>query len=185
LAYRRRAVRLTAQTQKLEDPSPETAMNLALEAHSLAPDLVPAAAIAGRVLDAKGHIRRAAKVLQRTWKRSPHPDIATAYAYVRIGDSPRDRLERVKQLAALRPHSIESALAVATAAIEARDWATARHALQPLLNNAPTQRACTLMARIEAEQHGDRGRVREWLARAGSAPREPAWTADRDGSAEG
>nr|PZN86289.1 MAG: heme biosynthesis protein HemY [Pseudomonadota bacterium] len=178
LADRRRAVLLTAQAQELEDTSPETAMNLALEAHSLAPDLVPAAAIAGRVLAAKGHIRRAAKVLQRTWKRSPHPDIATAYAYVRIGDSPRDRLERVKQLAALRPHSIESALAVATAAIEARDWATARHALQPLLNNAPTQRACMLMARIEAEQHGDRGRVREWLARAVSAPRDPAWTAD-------
>jgi HemY protein len=178
VADRRRAVLLTAQAQELEETAPETAMNLALEAHSLAPDLVPAAAIAGRVLAAKGYIRRAAKVLQRTWKRSPHPDIATAYAYVRIGDSPRDRLDRVKQLAALRPHSIESALAVATAAIEARDWATARHALQPLLANAPTQRACTLMARIEAEQHGDRGRVREWLARAVSAPRDPAWTAD-------
>jgi HemY protein len=34
------------------------------------------------------------------------------------------------------------------------------------------------MARIEAEQHGDQGRVREWLARAVNAPRDPAWTAD-------
>lgn len=178
VADRRRAVLLTAQAQELEETDPERAMNLALEAHNLAPDLVPAAAIAGRVLAAKGNIRRAAKVLQRTWKRSPHPDIAVAYAYARIGDSPRDRLDRVKQLAALRPHSMESAIAVATAAIEAQDWPTARHVLQPLLANAPTQRTCTLMARIEAEQHGDRGRVREWLARAVSAPRDPAWTAD-------
>ena len=34
------------------------------------------------------------------------------------------------------------------------------------------------MARIEGEQHGDKGRVREWLARAVNAPRDPAWTAD-------
>ena len=178
VADRRRAVLLTAQAQVLEETNPEQAMNLAREAHSLAPDLVPAAAIAGRILAAKGYIRRAARILQRTWKRSPHPDIAVAYAYARIGDSPRDRLDRVKQLAALRPHSMESAIAVATAAIEAQDWPTARHVLQPLIANGPTQRACTLMARIEAEQHGDRGRVREWLARAVNAPRDPAWTAD-------
>ncbi len=178
VADRRRAVLLTAQAQELEETDPERAMNLALEAHNLAPDLVPAAAIAGRVLAAKGNIRRTARVLQRTWKRAPHPDIAVAYAYARIGDSPRDRLDRVRQLAALRPHSMESAIAVATSAIEAQDWATARHVLQPLLANAPTQRTCTLMARIEAEQQGDRGRVREWLARAVSAPRDPAWTAD-------
>ena len=34
------------------------------------------------------------------------------------------------------------------------------------------------MARIEGEQHNDTGRVREWLARAVNAPRDPAWTAD-------
>lgn len=178
VADRRRAVLLTAQAQELEENDPERAMNLALEAHALAPDLVPAAAIAGRVLAAKGNTARAAKVLQRTWKRSPHPDIATAYAYARIGDSPRDRLNRVRLLAVMRPHSVESSIAVATAAIEAQDWTAARHALQGLITTSPTQRACTLMARVEAEQHGDKGRVREWLARAVNAPRDPAWTAD-------
>jgi HemY protein len=34
------------------------------------------------------------------------------------------------------------------------------------------------MARIEGEQFGNAGRVREWLARATNAPRDPAWTAD-------
>ena len=122
--------------------------------------------------------RKATRVLQRTWKRSPHPDLATAYAYARLGDSPRDRLERVKQLAQLNPNSIESAIAVATAAVEARDWGEARNALAPLTDSRLTQRVCTLMARIEGEEHGDKGRVREWLARAVNAPRDPAWTAD-------
>jgi HemY protein len=177
-ADRRRAVLLTAQAQSAEENDPERALNLALEAHKLAPDLVPAAAIAGRLLASRGNTPRAAKILQRTWSRSPHPDLATAYAYARIGDSPRDRLDRVKQLAALSPNSPEAPIAEAIAAIEAHQYDAARQALEPLLSGRLTQRVATLMARIEGEQHGDKGRVREWLARAVNAPRDPAWTAD-------
>ena len=55
--------------------------------------------------------------------------------------------------------------------------AAARKALEPLIENRLTQRVCTLMARIEGEE-GNTGGVREWLARAVNAPRDPAWTAD-------
>lgn len=179
VADRRRAVLLTAQAQTLEDSDAEKALTLASEAHGLAPDLIPAAAIAGRILAGKGNTARAAKILQKTWSKAPHPDLSTAYAFARIGDSPRDRLDRVKQLAALRPYAVEASIAVATAAIEARDWDQARHALAPLLDQKRlTQRAATLMARIEGEQHGDKGRVREWLARAATAQRDATWTAD-------
>src|SRR5262249_35855277 len=41
----------------------------------------------------------------------------------------------------------------------------------------PRQRVAALMAELEAAQ-GDEGRAREWLARALSARRDPAWTAD-------
>ncbi len=177
-ADRRRAVLLAAQAQTAEEADPERALTLALESHALAPDLVPAAAIAGRLLASRGNTPRAAKILQRTWSRSPHPDLATAYAYARIGDSPRDRLARIKQLSALYPNSIEGPIAVASAAIEARQYDEARAALEPLLHGRLTQRVATLMARVEGEQHGDKGRLREWLARAVHAPRDPAWTAD-------
>jgi HemY protein len=177
-ADRRRAVLLTAEAQALEDSDPEKALNLSLEAHGLAPSLIPAAAIAGRLLASRGNTPRAAKIIQKTWAKSPQPELATAYAYARIGDSPRDRLDRVRQLAALNPYSIESPIAVAIAAIEAHEYAEARNALAPYLENGLTRRIASLMARIEAEEHGDKGRVREWLARAVNAPRDPAWTAD-------
>ncbi len=177
-ADRRRAVLLTAEAQALEDGDPEKALNLSLEAHGLAPSLIPAAAIAGRLLASRGNTPRAAKIIQKTWAKSPHPELATAYAYARIGDSPRDRLDRVRQLAALNPYSIESPVALAIAAIEAREYGDARHALAPYLEDGVTRRIASLMARIEAEEHGDKGRVREWLARAINAPRDPAWTAD-------
>jgi HemY protein len=177
-ADRRRAVLLTAQAQAAEDGDPERALNLALEAHGLAPSLVPAAAIAGRILASRGNTPRAAKVLQKTWARAPHPDLATAYAFARIGDSPRDRLDRVKHLAGLAPNSAEGPIAVANAAIESRQYDEARDALKALMHGRMSQRVATLMARIEGEEHGDKGRVREWLARAVNAPRDPAWTAD-------
>ncbi len=183
-ADRRRAVLLTAQAQIAEDDDPDKALKLALEAHGLAPKLVPAGDIAGRLLASRGNTAKAAKVLQNTWKRSPHPDLSLTYAYARPGDSPRDRLTRVKALARLTPHTIESPIAIATAAIEAHDWDGARKALAPLLDKRITQRVCTLMAQIEAEQHGDAGRVREWLARAVNAPRDPTWTADGVTSAQ-
>ncbi|MEZ5856677.1 MAG: heme biosynthesis HemY N-terminal domain-containing protein [Hyphomicrobiaceae bacterium] len=177
-ADRRRAVLLTAQAQELEDANPNQAQQQALEAHGLAPDLIPAAAIAARQLASRGATAKAAKVIERTWKSAPHPELALVYAFARPGDSPRDRLDRIKRLARLTPHSPEGPIALATAAIDASDWAEARAALAPLIEGGLTQRVCTLMARIEGGDNGDAGRVREWLARAVNAPRDPAWTVD-------
>lgn len=178
VADRRRAVLLAAQALALEEESPEKALTLALEAHGLAPSLIPAAAVAGRLLAARGNTPRAAKIIQKTWIKAPHPELATAYAYARIGDSPRDRLDRVKKLFALNPMSIESSIAVAVAAIEAHDYAEARRILQPFTELGLTRRVAALLARVEAEESGDKGRAREWLARAVTAPRDAAWVAD-------
>ncbi|MCC2111108.1 MAG: heme biosynthesis protein HemY, partial [Hyphomicrobiales bacterium] len=177
-ARRQRAVLLTAQALELEDTDPERARSLALEAHGLAQDLVPAAVVAGRLYTQAGDVKRATKVIETTWKLMPHPDLAEVYAHARSGDSARDRLKRVKTLAQKRAHHVEGALAIAAAAIDARDWKEARDALGQILRTAPTARVCSLMAEIEQGEYGDRGRVREWLSRALRAPRDPVWTAD-------
>lgn len=178
LADRRRAVILTAQATALEDEQSERALQLALEAHGLAPELVPASVIAGRLHAARGATPKAAKVLQRTWKASPHPEIAFTYAFARPGDSPKDRLDRVKTLVKTDPGGIEGPIAVATQAIEARAWDLARQALAPLIPDRASQRVYLLMARIEGDGFANAGRARELLARAVSAPRDPQWTAD-------
>jgi len=177
-ATRQRAVLLTAQAVENEQNEMDLALSQSLEAHRLAPDLVPAADVASRILAAQGNVSKASKIILRTWEISPHPDLALTYAHARPGDSPRDRLTRVQQLAQRTPYNMEGAIAVAQAAIESHDWDEARMALKSLLDEHPTERVCTLMARIEGGEFGDKGRVREWLARAVRAPRDPAWTAD-------
>ena len=178
VAMRRRAVLLTAQARAAEETDMNRARHLALEAHKLAPGLVPAAEIAGRVMASEGDATRAARVIAKTWEINPHPSLALAYAYARPGDGPRERLKRVQKLAQWVEGNIEGAIAVATAAVEARAWDEARKALEPFVQHMPPARVCTLMARIAGGESGDQGRVREWLARAVHAPRDPAWTTD-------
>lgn len=175
---RQRAVLLTAVALDAEDTSPDDALQAGLEAHKLAPDLVPAAVVTGRVASQLGKFSKATQVLERTWKKAPHPDIADVYTFLRAGDSTRDRLERAKTLHKKSSHTSEGRIAVARAAIEARDFAEARSALKPELADTPRRGICLMMAEIENEETGDAGRVREWLARALRAPRDPAWVAD-------
>jgi HemY protein len=178
---RKRAVLLTAHAQALEDSDREAARVAALDALKLAPGLVPAAALAGRRLAEVGDTRRAGKVLIAAWRLNPHPDLAEAYASVRLGDTARARLTRMQSLADKSPEDQngkrEGAIAVARAAIDAREFKIARDALAPFVTS-PSKRIATLMAEIEEAEHGDEGRVREWLGRAMRAAPDPVWTAD-------
>jgi HemY protein len=175
--YRReRAVLLTANAMKLEPTDSNAACAQALQAVKLAPDLVPAAVVAGRLLAQAGSLRKAGKIVDAAWRRNPHPDLIATYANLRFGDSARERRARVVRLAGKMPGHIESALALAQAALEAKDFAAARAALADHLR-VPTRRVASLMADIE-EAEGDVGRAREWMSRALRAAPDPAWTAD-------
>jgi HemY protein len=175
--YRRqRAVLFTAHAQSLAGSDRARAIALAREAAKLAPDLVPAATLAGRLLGEAGERRRAARTIERAWRANPHPDLAAAYSGLRPGDSARQRLSRVETLAAKGPADAEAALAVARAALDAQEFAAARKALAPY-TALPRKRVAALMAELEMAQ-GDEGRAREWMARALNARRDPAWTAD-------
>lgn len=175
---RQRAVLLAAEALEAREGEPEKALAAALEAVKLAPGLTPAAALAGRMLAERGDVRKASKLLEAAWKEVSHPDIAAAYLDVRPGDSAQDRLARAVTLSKLRPADPESVLALAGAAIHARDFRKARETLKPLLAGGASVRACLLMAELEEAEHGAAGRVREWLARATRAPRDAAWVAD-------
>jgi HemY protein len=174
-AWRRlRAVLLTARAIAAEEENRDAARTSALEATKLSPELVPAAALAGRLLAESGERRKAGKILETAWKANP--DLAETYAHVRLSDSARDRLSRVQALARMAPGNVEGTLATARAALDAREFAVARAALAPLAAE-PTQRVAMLMAELE-ELEGDTGRAREWMGRALHAARDPAWTAD-------
>ena len=67
-AYRRCAGQDVKRTRKPRLPPPRKAVRLA-------PDLVPAASLAGRILGHRLELRRAGKILETAWQASPHPDL--------------------------------------------------------------------------------------------------------------
>ena len=177
-SYRRqRAVMLTARALAGEETDRDQAKALAVEAAKLEPTFVPAAALAGRMLAEGGELRKASRILQKAWEAHPHPDLAQVFSDLRFGDAARDRLKRIEALAKQVPGHIEGALAVARAAIDAREFAKARDALASFLA-APTKRVALLMAELERAERNDEGRAREWIARALHAAPDPAWTAE-------
>jgi HemY protein len=180
-ADRGRAVLKTAMALEKTEQAPTEALRLAREAIRLAPDLTPAAVVAGQLSVRQGELRRAIKILEQAWRVGPHPDLAETYLHVRHGDSASDRLARAKTLARIAPDDPESILTIARAAIDAREFDLAREAMTPLVDGTrgrPTVRACLTMADIEEVSSGAAGKVREWLARAARAPRDPIWIAD-------
>ena len=181
-ANRWRAVIKTAMAEAAMERDPKAALALAQEACRLAPTLVPAAAICGRLSAQAGDYRRATRTLEAAYAQTPHPDLAAAYLRVRHGDSSADRLARARALARVAPNDPESLLTVGRAALEAHDLAAARAVIAPLIasdspHGRPTRRVCLLMADIE-EADGNHGAVREWLGRAARAPHDKAWVAD-------
>ncbi len=180
--YRRqRGVLLTARALELETMDRDVARESAMEAVKLAPTLVPAAVLAAKFESEAHQVRRAMKLVEAAWLANPHPDLADAYAHVRLGDTAWHRLQRVETLAAKtpadKPGYVEGQLAIARAAVEASEFARAREVLAPYLAD-PTQRVALLMAEIERTEHGDSGRARAWTLRAVRARLDPAWTAD-------
>ncbi|MDA9525683.1 membrane protein [Bradyrhizobium sp. CCBAU 11434] len=181
-AYRRqRGVLLTARALELETMDRDVARESVMEAVKLAPTLVPAAVLAAKFESEAHQVRRAMKLVEAAWLANPHPDLADAYAHVKLGDAARQRLQRVETLAAKTPADkaghVEGQLAIARAAIDASEFARAREVLSPYVND-PTQRVALLMAELERAEHGDSGRARAWTLRAVRARHDPVWTAD-------
>ncbi len=181
---RKLAVLHTAIAAANEISDPNDALDNARVALKLEPDFVPAALIAARIHSNKGEIRKSSSLLKRTWRATGHPHVAALYASAQPGISPVERLKRLGDIIPTPPETEQGAIVLARAAIAARDWAIARRALNPFIEENPSQGVCVAMAQIEEGEKADEGRARQWLARAVSAPRDPVWVADGVTAAE-
>ncbi|MFZ3035458.1 MAG: heme biosynthesis HemY N-terminal domain-containing protein [Parvibaculum sp.] len=192
-ARRRRLVLMTALAMKEAEsarvkvgearkPALEHALKQSMQAVALDPYFVPAVALAATLCGELGRVRKGAKLIETAWSVSPHPDLAEAYMGLVDGESGYDRFKRMQLLAGHNRDHAESRVALARAAIGARDWLAARGALEVFVGEEaverPTQRICELMAEIEEGEFGNRGSAREWLSRALHAPEDPAWTGE-------
>ncbi len=173
---RREAILALAEAMAAEaEGNTARARDSAYLANRLVPDLIPAAAMAGRLHAEAGEARQAAKIVKAAWTVAPHPDLAAAFAAIAPTETPAERQSRFAPILAIQPDHTETRLVSAELALAAEDFPGARRALGDLIETAPTTRSLTIMAAIEKGQGASDEVVRGWLAKALSAPRGEAW----------
>lgn len=177
-ADRLKAVLLTAKAQDSLEGDPAVARDNAVHALKLAKDLVPAAVVAAKAYIREDNLKKAASVIEQSWKLAPHPELAAVYLRLRSGDAAVDRVKRAERLESLKPNNPEALLAVADAALSAQDFAKARAKAEAAARMEQSERVYLLLADIEEAETGDQGRVRHWMGQALKAPRDPNWVAD-------
>ena len=179
VAERARAALLAASAAQLEasaDPKSQAqALEFAVEAAKLQPGFAPGVVMAARLLGVSGKLARAAQVLEGAWKVAPHPALWLAYRDLRTSETPRQRADRLRQLAELNPGARESRILLVEQALIAGDAARAQAAVRALEPEAVTARIAGLMARV-AFAAGQPDEARVWLARGVKAEREADWS---------
>ncbi|HEY9164089.1 MAG TPA: heme biosynthesis protein HemY, partial [Magnetovibrio sp.] len=184
----RRALTLLGQSVAAEKTGKaDEALRLAQKAVSEDLSLIPAAAHLARLLLARGSLRKAKSVLEKTWSIQSHPDLMTLYFEACGAEEGLKKVGAAQKLLELNPSSADSQITMAVAALEAQLWGQARTHLQAALEAGRTTRTVyTLLARLEEEDaagkgRGDREQAHMWLALAASAAADPAWVCDHCG----
>ncbi len=176
VARRRRAVLLTAEAASAEAAAEfDRARDRALEAMQAFAGFAPGAALAARLLLREGQDKKAARVLEDSWRAGPHPAIAMLWRD--LGDDTAaagEQSAHMERLARLAPGHRESRILSAEAAL-ARGEPGAAAALLAHVAAPRTARICALQARIE-ETRGDHELARRLILEGVGAPGEPDWS---------
>ncbi|ANC90596.1 heme biosynthesis protein HemY [Azospirillum humicireducens] len=160
----------------------DSALSHAQAAHDMMPGFVPAAVRLARLQIAADRPKPAAKVVERAWRQSPHPELAEIYRGLVSSYDPLARVRLFQKLVRQAPDSADSHLAVAQAAIEAQLWGEARQHLNRAMEIGPTRRAFRLMAELDRGERHDEDAAKDWLAKAANAPEDPVWTCNSCGA---
>ena len=176
----RRAILALAEAQSLlaEDaPAAQlAAVKKAEAAAMLDPKLLPATALAARLLARGGHMRQARKILKQAWQKAPHAVLAEAWLECHSDQPAAGRMRAVGRFIGKHSSHEEAAILRARIALATRRFRQAANLLSPWLDSdTPSRRLCLLMADIEdglernIEAHG-------WREKARRAPTDAGWT---------
>ena len=174
----RRAILALAEAQSLlaeDDPAAQLrAVKKAEQAAMLDVKLLPATALAARLLTRGGHLRKARKILKQAWQKNPHAVLADAWLDCHRDQPAAGRMRAVGRFIGKQRGHKEAAILRARIALAARRFRQAANFLAPFVDEGtPSRRICSLMADIEdglerdIEAHGWREKARRAAVEAG------------------
>ena len=125
------------------------------EAYEITGDIVPLAFELSRLYLDRGKVRKANRVIEKSWKLNPHPDLFKLFKSIHKFDSREKFLRRIIKISeSLDSSNIEVCLSKAEAFYLSKDFNSARSLLKILIEKVPDKRAYTMMAEIEEKEKG-------------------------------
>ena len=164
---------------KAQENLSEDNEKIALLANKSAPELIPAAILAAEIHSKKGNKKLAMSILRKAWNKSPHPELAAAFANLEPTESAKKRVERFKPWIKVHKGTAEVKMLEAELALSAENYPEAQKALGDLPEVNPSARALTIMAAVERGSGAKEAVVRGWLAKALGAKYGTAWCCEK------
>lgn len=153
-------------------------------AHRLDPAYVPSTVRLAEKYMARGKMRKAAAIVEKTWKVNPHPDLLILWDALAPENKPSDMTRRLRwyeKLVAIKPDSAEGQMAAARAALQDGLYGEAKAYLTIAEQIEPSAKLYRLRAQAEEQATHDDKKVREWLEKAADAPPSKVWTCRETG----
>jgi HemY protein len=151
------------------------AAKLAERAIDAAPNFLPAILFATGQALALGRRSHAERLIVNAWAETPHPMLARHFHEIHGDDAILARAKHFEKLAKRNPDHPESHLLLASGALDAKLWGSARGHLQAALEARPSAGIYRKLALLEEAEHGDQEAARRWLLAASEARWDPLW----------
>jgi HemY protein len=170
----RAALRIAVSRSAAATGQETESLQAAEEAARQAPEWLPALINLSETLAKSKHKRAATRIIERTWKSQPHPQLAQI---LRLQSNDNlDAYKQVEHLCRASENTIESHIALAEAAMAAEIWGEARrHLMQAVADKTATQSVYRMLARLERRERGDERAATSWFMKVAEAPADPTW----------
>ncbi len=184
-AGRDRVAMLLAQADDAKGQNDEVELFRCLQkAHKTDPSFIPAVVRLGRMYVERGKFKAASSIVEKAWKKQPHPALTALWddAYQgRSDDKSMGRVRWFERLLSFNPQSVEGLQALASILVQEGLWGEARKYLLKAESVRPNVNLYKLWARLEERATHDNKAVRVWLEKAADAPRERVWICSSTG----
>lgn len=149
----------------------EKALEIMKEASKYLADFAPAQALYAILLYQTGNLSRAMTVIQKSWKISPHPEVAAAFMSMKHNDM---LMKRIKKLTSYHQNHVESLKLLAYGALESNSYDEANSYIDEALKTHQTTSIFKLKAAIN-DLLGDKKSKIEWENRANISDNDSVW----------
>jgi len=125
--------------------------------------------------------RQATSLVKKTWKDSPHADLALIWESMAPKSNQSKILSWYQQLVDTNPENAESHIAYARAAIDLELWGAAKSSLASAEKLQPSARIYRLQAIVEQNSTQNENTIHQLMEQASEAPPDKVWICSQSG----